>query len=52
LQDAFQDALSALISLGFGERESRAAIEEVLGSVTDAGPETLVKGALAHLRGR
>ncbi|MDD1718482.1 MAG: Holliday junction branch migration protein RuvA [Methanoregulaceae archaeon] len=50
--DAFHDALSALVSLGFGEKESRSALDAAAGSVSGPGPEALVKGALAHLRGR
>ncbi|NYT17491.1 MAG: Holliday junction branch migration protein RuvA [Methanomicrobiales archaeon] len=45
-----RDAVSALIALGFGERESRAAVDQVLSTGKPSEVAGVIKGALAGLR--
>lgn len=44
------DAVSALVSLGFQQRESREAIEAVSAEVKDPSIEALIKAALLRLK--
>ncbi|NYT06864.1 MAG: Holliday junction branch migration protein RuvA [Methanomicrobiales archaeon] len=45
-----RDAVSALVALGFGERESRTAVDQVLSSGTASNVASVIKAALAELR--
>ena len=45
-----RDAVSALVALGFGERESRAAVDQVLSAGKTSGVAGVIKAALAGLR--
>lgn len=45
-----RDAVSALVALGFGERESRASVDQVLAAGTTPEVTTVIKAALAGLR--
>lgn len=49
--DASGDAISVLVSLGFPEKEARAAVQAAAGTATGQGTEALVKAALARIRG-
>jgi Holliday junction DNA helicase RuvA len=44
------DAISALVSLGFQQRESREAVEAVSAEVKDTSIEALIKAALLRLK--
>ncbi len=44
------DAVSALVSLGFQQRESREAVEAVSAEVKDTSIEALIKAALLRLK--
>ncbi|MBE0523921.1 MAG: Holliday junction branch migration protein RuvA [Methanosarcinales archaeon] len=44
------DAVSALVSLGFQQRESREAVEAVSAEVQDTSIEVLIKAALLRLK--
>ena len=44
------DAVSALVSLGFQQRESREAVEAVSAEVQDTSIEALIKAALLRLK--
>jgi len=45
-----RDAVSALVALGFGERESRAAVDQVLSTGKTSEVAGVIKAALAGLR--
>ena len=45
-----RDAVSALVALGFGERESRAAVDQVLAAGKTSEVAGVIKAALAGLR--
>ena len=47
---AAEDAIAALVALGYRESTVRAAIADLLASAPDAGPEMLIRKALARLR--
>jgi len=51
-EEDFDDALSALINLGYPSRSARKAIEDVLRSDSEINLETLLKEALRNLAGR
>ncbi|MGE0144651.1 MAG: Holliday junction branch migration protein RuvA [Planctomycetota bacterium] len=46
LPDHAEDAVAALVTLGYGEKEARERIERALVSATDPSTETLVKSVL------
>lgn len=46
------DAVSALISLGFSPQEAGEAVDAVLPGLSDANVQSLIRAALAHLRER
>ena len=45
-----EDAVIALVTLGYRESAVRAAVADLAASDPDAGPETLIRRALARLR--
>lgn len=47
---AVEDAVIALVTLGYRESAVRAAVADLAASDPDAGPETLIRRALARLR--
>ena len=46
------DAISALISLGFQQKESREAVEAVAAEMNEPTAEAIIKGALLQLKNR
>jgi Holliday junction DNA helicase RuvA len=48
---AREDAISGLVALGFDPREARAAVEAAAAGTEDARAETLLRAALARLKG-
>nr|WP_245249587.1 Holliday junction branch migration protein RuvA [Methanolinea mesophila] len=51
-QQVRHDAVSALIALGFGEKESYAAVESALSGGRDLPVQTVIKAALSVLKER
>ena len=47
---AVADAVAALVALGYRESTVRAAVADLAAAAPDAGPETLIRKALARLR--
>jgi holliday junction DNA helicase RuvA len=47
---AAEDAVAALVALGYRESTVRAAIADLAAQTPDAGPEVLIRKALARLR--
>lgn len=48
---AREDAISGLVALGFDPREARVAVEAAAAGTEDARAETLLRAALARLKG-
>ncbi|MDF1524127.1 MAG: Holliday junction branch migration protein RuvA, partial [Trueperaceae bacterium] len=47
---AAEDAVAALVALGFREAAVRGAVAELAAAAPEAGPEVLIRKALARLR--